>query len=65
MKGTVTWYDVRKGYGFVKGFDGKSVFVHKSEIPFWTIFLSKGDKVEYEIEDTQQGMKAVHMKPQS
>ena len=62
MKGIVTWYDVRKGYGFVKGEDGKRVFVHKSAVPFWTIYLNKGDKVEYEIEDSQQGIKALNMK---
>jgi len=62
LKGIVTWYDVRKGYGFVKGEDGKRVFVHKSAVPFWTIYLNKGDKVEYEIEDSQQGIKALNMK---
>lgn len=62
MKGKVTWYDVRKGYGFIKGEDGKHVFVHKSAVPFWSIFLNKGDYVEYEIEDSRQGIKATNMK---
>ncbi|MFH1101179.1 MAG: cold shock domain-containing protein [Methanobacteriota archaeon] len=62
MIGIVTWYNVQKGYGFIKGEDGKRVFVHKSEVPFWNIFLNKGDKVEYEIQDSQKGIKATNMK---
>ena len=62
MKGTVTWYNVQKGYGFIKGEDGTKVFVHKSAVPFWSIFLTKGDRVEFEIEEAQQGLKASNMK---
>jgi len=43
MKGIVKWYSIRQGYGFIEGEDGEDVFIHKNDIPFWTIFLSKGD----------------------
>jgi len=62
MKGTVKWYNIRHGYGFIKGEDGVDVFVHKSNIPFWTIFLKSGDKVEYILEKTNKGLKAVELK---
>jgi len=62
MKGIVTWYDVRKGYGFIKGEDGKKVFVHKSAIPFWSIFLNEGESVEYEIEHSTRGKYAANVK---
>jgi len=62
MKGKVTWYDIRKGYGFIRGEDGKTVFVHKSVLPFWTIYLNKGDKVEYDIEHSPRGIYATNMK---
>lgn len=62
MKGIVLWYDIRKGYGFIKGEDGKNIFVHKTAVPFWTIFLNEGDKVEYFIKNTKRGIKATNIK---
>lgn len=32
MKGTVKWFDVRKGFGFIVDEDGIDYFVHFSEI---------------------------------
>ena len=62
MKGEVKWYSVRQGYGFIKGEDGEDVFIHKSEIPFWSIYLNKGDKIEYTKEITQRGLRATNLK---
>ena len=62
MKGTVKWYNIKQGYGFIEGEDGKDVFIHKSEIPFWSIFLSKGDKIEYIKENTKKGLIATNVK---
>lgn len=62
MQGTVKWYNTRKGYGFIQGKDGKDVFVHRSSIPFWTIFLNEGDKVEYKMEKSKNGLKATDIK---
>lgn len=62
MKGIVKWYNVRQGYGFIKGEDGVDVFIHKSELPFWTIFLNSGDKVEYIAGKTRKGLIATNVK---
>ncbi|MCD6467774.1 MAG: cold shock domain-containing protein [Thermoplasmata archaeon] len=62
MKGTVKWYDPKKCYGFIKGEDGRDVFVHRSDIPFWTIILRKGDRIEYEVEESDKGLKAKNIK---
>jgi CspA family cold shock protein len=61
MKGTIKWYNARKGYGFIQGEDGKDVFVHRSAIPQGT-FLNEGDKIEYEVEDTERGPNAKNVK---
>jgi len=61
MKGQVKWYNTRKGYGFILGDDGKDVFVHRSDIPEGTS-LNEGDKVEYEIEESDRGPKAINVK---
>lgn len=61
MKGTIKWYNPRKGYGFIQGEDGKDIFVHWSAIPEGT-FLNEGDSVDYELEDSDKGPKAVKIK---
>jgi CspA family cold shock protein len=61
-KGTVMrWLDGR-GYGFIKGEDGKEVFVHNSEIQGKSS-LREGEKVEFEVTDTSRGPRAVKVKP--
>ena len=58
MIGTVKWYNVKQGYGFITDKDGKDVFVHKSNLPFWTIFLKPGDKVRYIQKTSSKGLEA-------
>jgi len=61
MKGKVKWYNARKGYGFIEGEDGKDVFVHRTALPS-EIFLNEGDKVEFEVEESDRGPKATNIK---
>jgi len=61
LKGIVKWYNARKGYGFIQGEDGKDVFVHRTAIPMGT-FLNEGDSVEFEIEHSDRGPKAVDLR---
>jgi CspA family cold shock protein len=61
MKGAIKWYNSRKGYGFIEGEDGKDIFVHRTSVPTGT-FLNEGDKVEYEVEESERGPKAINIK---
>ncbi len=61
-KGTVArWLDGR-GYGFIKCEDGKEIFVHNSDIQGKSS-LREGEKVEFEVTDTDRGQRAVKVKP--
>lgn len=61
MKGTVKWYNMRKGYGFLVGDDGKEVFVHRTALPQDAIF-NEGDAVEFEVETSDRGLQAKNVK---
>jgi CspA family cold shock protein len=62
MKGTVKWYDIRKGFGFIRGNDGTTVFVHKTAIPFFDIYLEPGENVEYRLGTSERGPQAIDVK---
>lgn len=49
LKGTVKWYDAKKGFGFITREDGQEVFVHGSGIERGRthVFLNEGDEVEF------------------
>ncbi|MBU7012775.1 MAG: cold shock domain-containing protein [Theionarchaea archaeon] len=61
MKGTVQWYSVRKGYGFIRGEDGKDVFVHRTALPMG-VYLNEGDEVEFEVEESDRGPRAANVR---
>ena len=61
MKGTVKWYNVRKGYGFIQCDDGKEVFVHRTAVPM-EISLNEGDAIEFEVETSDRGPQAKNVK---
>jgi CspA family cold shock protein len=61
-QGTVKWFNDQKGYGFISANDGKDYFVHHSSIigvGFRT--LKEGAKVEFDIEKTDRGPRAVQV----
>ena len=47
MNGTVKWYNVKKGYGFVNGEDGQDYFIHFTAIP-QGIKIYENDKVTFD-----------------
>ncbi|MGB9770338.1 MULTISPECIES: cold-shock protein [Caldisericum] len=63
FKGTVKWFNAQKGFGFIVPDDGsKDLFVHYSSIKANGFrSLKEGDKVEYEVEKTDKGAKAVNV----
>ncbi|MFW6270674.1 MAG: cold-shock protein [Bacillota bacterium] len=57
--GTVKWFDGKKGYGFIEREDGEDVFVHFSSIQDEGYKdLEEGEKVEFEIEEGENGLQA-------
>ncbi|MBN1377457.1 cold shock domain-containing protein [Candidatus Woesearchaeota archaeon] len=61
MKGTVKWFNPRKGFGFIKGEDEKEYFVHISQVP-QDASLNEDDEVEFEAEETEKGLQAQKVK---
>ena len=65
MRGRVKWFNAEKGYGFIERVDGQGedVFAHYSSIAGDDSFktLQKGDLVEFEVEDSEKGPKAIHI----
>jgi CspA family cold shock protein len=52
MVGKVLWFDVKKGFGFIRSEDGKDVFAHYSKIvaePGEFKLLEEGEEVEFEV----------------
>ena len=62
--GVVKWFNDQKGYGFVTpDGGGKDVFVHHSGIEAEGFkSLKEGDKVEFEITQSQKGEQATKVK---
>ena len=57
MEGTVKWFNMRKGFGFIKGEDGEEYFVHHSDIPKGAM-LNENDKVSFEPAQNERGKQA-------
>ncbi|MBF0216276.1 MAG: cold shock domain-containing protein [Candidatus Omnitrophica bacterium] len=62
VKGSVKWFDSKKGYGFITPESGNDVFVHHSSIQetgYKT--LNEGQSVEFEIRDGAKGKEAINV----
>ena len=64
LKGTVKWFNGKKGYGFIAREDGeKDVFVHASAVREAGLkYLNENQKLEFSVEDGEKGHAAVGLK---
>jgi CspA family cold shock protein len=64
IKGTVKWFNERKGFGFLSREEGDDVFVHYSNIQSSGFkSLTEGQSVQFEVEDGPKGPTAVNVSP--
>ena len=64
-RGTVKWFNLIKGYGFIQpqGGDGRDVFVHISAVERAGLStLNEGQQLEYEIEENRGKTSAVNLR---
>ncbi len=63
-QGVVKWFDTKKGFGFITGEDESTdIFVHYSGIDGDGFRkLRDGDRVEYELVDSDKGPQAKNVK---
>lgn len=62
-EGIVKWFRDHKRYGFIRQADGRDMFVHYSSINmigFKT--LADGDRVSFEVEETERGPQAKNVR---
>jgi len=61
-KGSVKWFNGKKGFGFISRDDGNDVFVHFSAIKrdgFKVLY--EGDQVEFEVTQGPKGLQAANV----
>ncbi|NLL72944.1 MAG: cold-shock protein [Clostridiales bacterium] len=61
-KGTVKWFNAKKGFGFISDEEGNDVFVHFSALLMDGFkVLEEGDSVEYEVVEGDKGPQAANV----
>ncbi|CUH92018.1 cold-shock protein [Herbinix luporum] len=61
-KGTVKWFNAKKGFGFISDEDGNDVFVHFSALLMDGFkVVEEGDNVEFEVVEGEKGPQAANV----
>ncbi len=64
IQGKVKFFDIKKGFGFIKPDDGgDDVFVHRNNVENldYNQGLEDNETVEFEVEDTPKGKSAINV----
>ena len=61
-KGTVKWFNAKKGFGFISDESGNDVFVHFSALKMDGFkVLEEGDQDEFEVVNGEKGPQAANV----
>lgn len=61
-KGTVKWFNAKKGFGFISDETGNDVFVHYSALNMDGFkVLEEGQEVEFDVVDGEKGPQAANV----
>lgn len=61
-KGTVKWFNAKKGFGFISDEEGNDVFVHFSALRMDGFkVLEEGQAVEFEVTNGEKGPQAAEV----
>ncbi len=61
-KGTVKWFNAKKGFGFLSDEEGNDVFVHFSALVMDGFkVLEEGDSVEFDVVEGDKGPQAANV----
>ena len=59
MKGTVKWFNAKKGFAFISDENGNDVFVHFSALQMDGFkVLDEGEEVEFDVVNGEKGPQA-------
>ena len=62
MEGTMLWFNLEKGFGFIERDGGPDVFVHYSAIQADGFrSLKENDQVEFEVREGPKGLQAANV----
>ncbi|MBC7222293.1 cold shock domain-containing protein [Candidatus Bipolaricaulota bacterium] len=61
-RGKVKWFNKERHFGFIIQENGKDIFFHQNDVANGLV-LKEGQEVEFEVERSPKGPKAVHVRP--
>lgn len=62
MRGTVKWFNAKKGFGFISDADGNDVFVHFSALKMDGFkVLEDNEAVEFDVIEGEKGPRAANV----
>lgn len=62
MEGTVKWFNLDKGYGFILGDDREDYFLHYKAFIEPNTTANKDDRVSFKVIKTDRGLQATEVK---